>query len=191
MSLFEYLAIAFGLLFALAAMRLVGGLPAAIEPTRRYWVHLTMVVSLLLAITVSFWTFWSLNQVDWRFHNFLIALAIPGFMYFMVATLIPEDPAEIQSWSAYYYRVRVKFFIGMTGWGIATVLSSTINLELSFVHPIRIFQAIVLIVGVTGAVSTNRAVHGVLVLVMLAISLIMPITVAMQSAWLVEGVSGP
>ena len=34
MTLFEYLAIAFGLLFSLTALRLIGGLPAALDRDR-------------------------------------------------------------------------------------------------------------------------------------------------------------
>jgi len=34
-TLFEYLAIAFSLVFSFAAVRLVGGLPYALEPGRR------------------------------------------------------------------------------------------------------------------------------------------------------------
>jgi hypothetical protein len=43
MTLFEYLAIAFGLLFSMTALRLVGGLPAALDPDRRFWVHVMIL----------------------------------------------------------------------------------------------------------------------------------------------------
>lgn len=189
MSLFEYLAIAFGLLFALAAMRLISGLPSAMDPARRYWVHLTMVLSLLISISVSFWTFWSLKDVDWKYGNFLLALAIPGLMFFIVATLVPEDPSEVESWRDHYYAVRVRFYLGLCLWSLATVGSSIFNLELPWLHPVRFFQVYILAVGITGAVTPNPKVHGGLVILMALMSTVMPFTVAMQSGWLVE--SGP
>ena len=78
MTLFEYLAIAFSLLYSLAALRLLGGLPAALAPGRRYSLHLGLSVILLLWVAISFWTFWSLRDVEWTFPGFLIALAVPG-----------------------------------------------------------------------------------------------------------------
>ena len=45
MTLFEYLAIAFSLVLSFAAMRLVAGLPYAVQADRRYWVHLVFVFS--------------------------------------------------------------------------------------------------------------------------------------------------
>ena len=59
MTLFEYLAIAFGLLYSVAALRVLGGLPVAMVPQRRYFPHLLLTFILLLFIATSFWSFWS------------------------------------------------------------------------------------------------------------------------------------
>ncbi len=186
MTLFEDLAIAFGLVYALAAMRLVGGLPSALDPARRYWVHLTLVLSLLLGTIASFWTFWSLKDIEWEFTNFLLGLAIPGILYYIIATLVPEDPSEVASWRRHYYDVRVRFYSGLGLWGLATVANSIVNLGLPWVHPARFFQVFVLGIAVTGVLTPNPKVHGALVIILTVVSTIIAFTMAMQSGWLAE-----
>jgi hypothetical protein len=57
MTLFEYLAIAFSIVFSLSATRLLGGLSHVLQPERRYWVHATAVCGWLLAAIAVFWIF--------------------------------------------------------------------------------------------------------------------------------------
>jgi len=66
---FEYLAIALGLVFTIAAMRLIGGLPHALDPARRYWVHLTLVLMMLFGVAASLWTF---------FYGVVVTIGIMG-----------------------------------------------------------------------------------------------------------------
>ena len=61
MTHFEYLTVAFGLLYSIAALRLLGGLSVAMAPDSRYWAHLLLTFALLLHIAAGFWTFWSLQ----------------------------------------------------------------------------------------------------------------------------------
>ena len=62
MTLFEYLAIAFSLVFSFSAMRLVAGLPYAAQANRRYWVHLVFVSAHLLLTAVGFWNLWNFRD---------------------------------------------------------------------------------------------------------------------------------
>jgi hypothetical protein len=62
MTLFEYLSIAYSLLFTLAAMRIVGGIPYAISASNRSWPHLLLVAILLLFVVELFWNFWSFRD---------------------------------------------------------------------------------------------------------------------------------
>ena len=98
MTLFEYLAIAFSLVFSFAGMRLVGGLPYAVQPSRRYWIHLNFVCLLLLAAVVQFWIFWSYRTVEWTLPTFLLVLLSPGLIYYNACTLIPENSSAVESW---------------------------------------------------------------------------------------------
>jgi hypothetical protein len=109
-TLFEYLAIAFSLVFSFAALRLVAGLPHAIAANRRYNVHVTHVFILLFATAAVFWAFWSARNVEWTFPRFLIQLAGPAALYFLACTLIPDEPVSVMSWRDYYFAVRRRYF---------------------------------------------------------------------------------
>ena len=49
MTLFEYLAIAYGLLLSLSGVRLLNGLSHTMQASRRYWAHAIWVCLLLFS----------------------------------------------------------------------------------------------------------------------------------------------
>jgi hypothetical protein len=180
MTLFEYLAIAFSLVFSFAGMRLVGGLPHAVQQGRRYWVHLSFVCFQLLATVMIFWLFWSFRTVEWNFPTFLLVLASPVLLYFNACTLVPESPSAVESWRDYYYSVRTRYFFGASCWVVAVAIISTVVLGLPFLHPARVVQASMVAAGVTGFLSSNERVHGGLVLFFLLMSMLLAFTLAFQ-----------
>ncbi len=101
MSLFEYLAIAFSLVFSFSALRLVSGLPHALDPSRRYAVHLSHVLLMLFLTPALFWTFWVFHDREWNFLRFLSVLAPPALIYFLACTLVPDTPSSVSSWRSY------------------------------------------------------------------------------------------
>lgn len=159
MSLFEYLAIAFSLVFSFAAMRLVSGLPHAVDPRRRFWIHLTLVSLHFLIVAVVFWIFWSYRDVEWSLARFLLALAVPVLLYFNACVLIPEDPASVESWRDYYFSARRRYFVGICLWALAAFAASSIMLDLPLTHPARVIQATAFALGVLGAASGHPRVH--------------------------------
>jgi hypothetical protein len=167
MSTFEYVAIAFSLVFSFAAMRIIAGLPTAIQSDRRYWVHLTFTLFHLFVIAVSFWSFLSLRDASWTLPKFLLTLASPALLFFMACTLIPDDPFTVASWSDYYYSIRKRFWIAcmlflLTGATIATVM-----LDAPWDHPGRVAHGLGFAVATTGAVSESERVHSALAAVVL------------------------
>ena len=180
MTLFEYLAIAFSLVFSFSGMRLVGGLPHAVQSSRRYWIHLSFVCIQLLATVLVFWLFWSFRNVAWNFPTFLLALASPGLIYFNACTLIPENPSAVESWRDYYYSVRRRYFIGVSCWILVVATISTVVLQFPFLHPARVPQAVFLALGVVGAVSESHRVHAGIVLLLLALTLFVALTLGFR-----------
>ena len=159
MSLFEYVAIAFSLVFSFTAMRLVSGLPHAVDRERRYWVHLSLVSVQILITAGVFWAFWSFRDIEWTFPRFFLALANPSLGYFIACTLVPESASSIGSWRTYYYTVHRKFFVSVILWGIVVALAGTVVLDRPLSHPTRVTQAITIAVGILGAVTDNSRVH--------------------------------
>jgi hypothetical protein len=162
MTLFEYLAIAFSLVFSFAAMRLVAGLPYAVQRHSRYWVHAIAVCGQLLATIGVFWVFWSYRAVAWSLPRFLLVLGSPGMIYFNACTIMPENPSSVSSWREYYYSVHRRYFLGILCWALVITAASTFVLQLPWSHPSRLLQVVVVASGVVGAVSASERVHGAL-----------------------------
>ena len=167
MTLFEYLAIAFSLVLSFSSIRLVGGLPHAIQRDRRYWIHLAFVVVLLSTVANTFWVSWSYRDVPWNYPKFLLALAEPAFVYFLAATIVPENPSTVGSWRGYYYSVRRRYFVVVACWVVLISTNSSVLLELPLSHPVRFWHLGIFAVSVCGAISPNPRVHMGLALVSL------------------------
>lgn len=162
MTLFEYIAIAFSLVYSIALVRLLGGLPDAIRPGRIYWVHLAFVVTALLYVINAFWAFWSYSSVAWTYPAYIAALLTPTIQYFLAAILIPGEPDKVLSWRDHYFSVRRRFFVGVCVLGLAGLLSNTVLLSMPLQHPARLGQVGILAIGVAGVISSNPRVHAAL-----------------------------
>jgi hypothetical protein len=155
MSLFEYLSIAFSLVFSFAAIRLVAGLPHALVSTQRYYVHLSHVFLVLFATITLFWAFWSLRDLEWNFFRFLLSLAGPGLMYFLACTLIPDEPSSVNSWHRYFYDVRRRYFVGLCLLSVCQMTNATVLLEMPLFHPFRVVHVFIFTIGAVGAATDN------------------------------------
>ncbi len=165
MTLFEYLAIAFSLVFSFAALRLVAGLPHAIAANRRYDVHVAHVFILLFATAAVFWAFWSARNVEWTFPRFLIQLAGPATLYFLACTLIPDEPVSVMSWRDYYFAVRRRYFGGICIWALVQAAITTLVLGLPLHHPARFIQVAILLIGVAGLATNHPSAHRMILIV--------------------------
>lgn len=184
MTIFEYIVIAYALLFTAAAMRLIGGLSSALDPEKRYPIHYAFVFVTLLGIVFSFWNFYGLHVVSWTLPKFLVALSMPGLLYYMASVLIPENPNDVASWREYYYSVRVRYFAGLVCWVIIAATMAYVFLGLPLMHPARIGHAAGLALGLTGLFSSNPRVHGALAVILALMLLAMTLTIAVQPGWL-------
>lgn len=171
LELFEYLAIAFSLLYSVAALRVLGGLPSALAPGRRHPLHLTLMVTLLVLIATSFWVFWGLQAVTWTFQGYLIALLVPGFLHYCAVVLVPENPEQVDSWKDHYFAMHRRWYFGLALWGLAAGASATVNLGMPIAHPARIVHVTAIALGMMGALSSSRRVHTVLVAVIATLSI--------------------
>jgi hypothetical protein len=177
-TLFEYIAIAYSLIFSFAAVRLLAGLPHAIDTDRRYSLHLANVCILLFGMAAVFWAQWSGRDVEWTFPKFLIRFAGPGVLYFLACTLIPDEPSSVRSWKDYYFSVRKRYFGGLCIWAFIMATNSTAVLGTPFSHPARLIQLGVLILGIAGLATDRPSAHrmiliGAAVVVALAIPVLL------------------
>lgn len=115
-------------------------------------------------VTIVFWVFWSMRDVDWTYPRFILALSGPGALFYVASTLIPDDPSVIDSWREYYFSIRIRIFLGLGAWAVLTAISSTLILEMALLHPARIGQSMLFAISVVGIVSKSPRVHAGLAL---------------------------
>jgi hypothetical protein len=162
---FEYVSIAYALVFSATALRLIGGLPHALNRDRSYWVHTAFVVLILIGTALNFWTFLAYRETDWNLARFGLLLLTPGVLYFIACSAVPDDPGSVESWKSFYYAKRTQFFAGLVGWGLITTLNTTVLLEMPALHPTRFAQLGLLVLGVSGLSSGRHTVHRTIVFV--------------------------
>ena len=159
MTTFEYLAVAYSLLFSATALRLVGSLSFVFHRERRYGIHATVVILLLFGTVINFWTFLGYRDIEWNLARFFSLLAIPATLYFMASMLVPDNPDLIVSWKEHYYHRRVQYFAGQVVWMLVAIINTTFILGLPIAHPIRGVQLVMLITGVCCLSSEREIVH--------------------------------
>ena len=159
MNLFEYLSIAYSLVFSFAAIRLVAGLPHVVASTQRYYVHISHVFLMLFATVTLFWAFWSFRDLQWNLFRFMSLLAGPGVVYYLACTLIPDEPSSVGSWRSYFYSVRKQYFIGFGFWAVLQLMNTTILLKMPLLHPFRVVQLLILALGVVGSTTDNPTIQ--------------------------------
>ena len=163
MTTFEYLAIAYSLLFSATALRLIGGLPHIFRREARYNVHAALVVLILFGTVQNFWVVLSYQNIEWTFPRFIRLLAVPGTLYFIASTLVPDDPNIIESWKKYYFEKRVQLYSGIMGWMLLAFVNTTFTLGMPLAHPARGVQLGLFAVGVCGLSSARPLVHQILI----------------------------
>lgn len=183
MTQFEYLAIAFSLLYSLAALRIIGGLSSALSREVRSASHLILTGTTLFLVAMSFWVFYSLAEVEWSFVGFLVALLIPGTLYYCAATVVPSDAEAVASWEDHYLATRRRWFLGLAVWGASAAASASVNLGMGLAHPARGVQATAVTVGLVGAWTENAKVHRAIGVLFVVFTLV-AIVAQLQSSWL-------
>jgi hypothetical protein len=184
MTLFEYLAIAFGLLYSVAGLRILGGLSDAMAPGRRYGTHLALMFVMLALVPSSFWTFWSLRDVAWSFFGFMLALLVPGVLYYCAAVLVPENPAQVPSWRQHYFANHRRWYAGLALWGLAAAASASVNLDMPLTHPARRVHAALLIIGIAGCGTSRPRVHAGLAAALIVLMIGGAVGINMTPGWL-------
>ena len=111
MTHFEYISVAVSLIYSLILAKLLGALPAVLQPGKRYWAHALWVASLLGVTLDSWWRFWTYREVAWNPTAFVTLLAVPSIIFLRAAVLIGNQPYEVPSWRTHYYKVRRPFFL--------------------------------------------------------------------------------
>lgn len=164
MTLFGYVAVAASLVCSFAAARLLGGLTAALQPARRYWVHTLWVVNAIFGLCLAWWFFWSYREVEWNFLRFLIALSPLAIIYVVATLIIPAGAESVRSWRQHYFDIRVRLFALNLAYLAANFLNTVVLLGQPIFHWQRILVAALGGVFAAGLVSPRPRLHALIVL---------------------------
>ena len=159
MTIFEYLAIAYSLIFSLAAVRLVAGLPHALDRThirgarRPRWTSALCHRGPLLVSMVCAGRGVDLPEISaptrWAWHNLLSGLhdssRRPRCGPVLAAVLLLDPSAVLRR--------------AVCVWALVLAVNATVFTGLPFLHPIRGVQLGILAAGVLGLSTDRSAAH--------------------------------
>lgn len=112
MELFDYVAAAISIVLGISIAHLLTGLRDVLAPGRRDWLVVGWYAYLAYLHLLTWWSLFAAhNAPTWNLGTFALAMAVPGFLYLALHTLISDDPAAVGSWREHFERVRPWFFV--------------------------------------------------------------------------------
>jgi hypothetical protein len=160
MTHFEYIFVAVSIVLSFTLLRLLDAVPTAFSRTRGYWVHAVWVAFLLFLCAAFWWLSWfhrNLNQIS--FGYFLFLLAAPSVLFLAATSLVSASPPSVSDWHKHFFRVRLRFFLGILFYVSILVVNSFANLNVPIEHPIRRGQAVVVAMLLAGVVFRSERAH--------------------------------
>ncbi len=161
MSHFEYVSVAYALIYALAVGRLLGGLPLAMDASRRYWVHLIWILLLLLVTVMAWWVGWGSSEVIWTPLRFLLGLSLPALIFLRASVLLGNSSDPPDSYYDHFYETRVHFFaLGVAAAAVIIFLPWVYGSTHWFTWaPIHLDAIGLLVISIVGMYSRSPTVH--------------------------------
>ena len=135
---------------------------------------------------VSFWAFWSYQDVEWTLPKFAAVLAIPSLLFVYNSILVPASPGEVSSYREHYFRVRVPLFAA------GSLMVAVIMTTNAFVVGTPFFSAVSyggllwLSVHIVGLATAIPRVHAGLAIVTIALFVVIVSTLAAEPAPLIQ-----
>ncbi len=161
MSHFEYISVAYALIYALAVGRLLGGLSPAMDASRRYWVHLIWILLLLLVAVAGWWVGWGSAEVMWTPPRFLLGLSLPAIIFLRASVLLGNSNDPPDSYYDHFYETRVRFFSLGVAAAVAIIFVPWVYGSTQWFTwaPIHLDAIGLLVISVIGMYSKNPTVH--------------------------------
>jgi hypothetical protein len=182
MTVFEYIMGIHSIVLGLATAILLSTIAEQLkyrEVIKPYWVHSAWCGVLLFFILSTWWGYWyTLEQIEnISIFEFLYTFQFSIVMY-LCARLLSPDPLREQESSAedYFFRIKTPFLLillfGITAWsvfGLTGLLPSSTPVVIS-----EAIAGLIILYGIflVGIFSSNRRVHGVIVISVLVLQVI-------------------
>ena len=164
MTQFEYLTIGISILIGLSVARLLDGLRDALDPDRRYWIHIVWVMNKLLHVIGLFWYAWVSRDAGGArsLGEYLVIVSPVALVYLQINALLTTRPDAIRDWRSHFFEIRRWFFgIGLLFAPIGIYSVSVIE-EFSLLSPGNAALAVGFVYNLVGMLSASERVHGVI-----------------------------
>jgi len=148
------------LILALAVAQALRGLSEVVISEKRYWPHTALITFYAFLVIQNWWAYWDYNVIEeWRFTTYLFILINPIMLFASVYLLVPGTRSSDIDWRAHLSRVRRWLY----GLGVVLVVFSVtanvIYLGLPWLHPYRIFPALIAALYLLGLLTRYEKVH--------------------------------
>ena len=181
MSQFEYIMVMVALILALALAQALRGLSEIVTSKNRYWPHTLWLVTMVFLIVQAWWANWDYNAVEeWRITSYLLTLAAPAISFAGVYFLVPATRSVTIDWREHFYAVKPWFFGLLLTYLLVAIIESITQFGTPVIHPYRIFQVLLIVIILAGAMSRNEYVHRSLPVLFLLILMFSQLLVRMN-----------
>lgn len=176
MSLFEFIMVLVSIIIGMAVTELLAGLADTItrKNSRSFsWIHVLLSIGLLIACIQTWWELWDFSGItEWSFLNLLIML-LPSVFLYLIARIINPGREFSGSLDDYYFLTarRIWILIGLAVL-IGNSFRSVINTESKLFIVDNLSAIPLLAICVTLAISKNRFIHKLLMILIIAIILL-------------------
>lgn len=166
MTVFEYMSVAISIVVALTIAEGLRGLRSALQPDRRYGIHVAWLLVKITTALLFWWALWGYRDVPeyWNLFTYSLALFIPALLFLQVSSLVGDTPYQVTNWRTHFYSQR-KWFFGIQV--IAGALASIVWTGFIPASAARLIPALsyafLTVLAIVGFFSENPRVHGVIV----------------------------
>ena len=114
MSIFEFISVSVAIVLALVLGRLMAAVQDVFDKTRRDYLHLSFYLVCYVSVLTLWWAQWMIANVErWTFLDFVLVMASPIALYFVVHSLLSSNPSKVENWRIHFERERHWFLSGL------------------------------------------------------------------------------
>jgi hypothetical protein len=164
MDAFSYLSVLLSIILGLAITQVLMGFRGLMQSRRRtvaYWPAVAWAVLILVIAVQGWWSMFELRRhADWTFIEFATVLGQTIVEYLLAALVLPDfAPRETVDLRGHYYDHH-RWFFGLLALLIVVSVAKSLVVYGHWPPPLdAAFHVAFLVMGATGAVTTNRRVH--------------------------------
>jgi hypothetical protein len=181
MDAFNYLSVMVSIVLGLGLTQLFAGIGNMVQIRRRvkrYWLHTSWVMLLIVLHVHMWWSFWGLRGVpSWTYATFVYVMVGPALLVIASHIIIPELVDSRIDVERHYFDTSPLFFGILAGAATWAMLVEPIMGLRAFFVPFRFMQAAGVVAFGACAASKNRRLH-VVAIVLVVLILVAGITLA-------------